>query len=116
MDIHKIQAEARELLAFELAHEVWKLPSKVAERMQAYEARLEMIVGRLVQQARAHLGTTADVTPAAAAVAAPVPAPVDAAAPASSASAPRAEQTPAATAKPATAADDLADEFDTPLF
>jgi hypothetical protein len=113
MDIAKILAEARALLDFELQREIWTLPTKKAERMEAYEARYDLLVAKLVAQARQHVGSgapaaeqeqqsaTVSTAPTVAAPAATAPAATPA---------PESEQLLAATDG------DLVDEFDTPAF
>jgi hypothetical protein len=110
MDFTKIQAEARELLDFELQREVWTLPTKKAERMEAYEARHDALVSRLVAQARQHRLADAAATGQAVietaqavtrALAEPAPAPAPA---------------PAKSEPPPVEAGDLTDDFDSPAF
>lgn len=109
MDIFRLVAEARALLDMELQREVWKLPSKPAERMEAYEARLDAIVARLAGYAKTYgvlspPQASEQPQPSAAVLTAPAPAPTPAPAPA------------APTAKVDQAASDLSDEFDLPAF
>jgi len=118
MDLAKILAEARALLDMELQREVWTLPTKKPERMEAYEARYVALVERLVALARQYGGAappmeqpqqsaTASAAATVAVAAEPAPAPASAPAPAEPETLPAAEDA---------AASDLADEFDSPAF
>lgn len=64
-----IRMEARAAVAEELRLELWKLPTKVAERLEAYEARVAVHVAQL--SAGAGALPAAAVAAAPAAVAAP---------------------------------------------
>lgn len=46
-DLISIRQEARAAVAEEVRLELWKLPNKVAERLEAYEARLAVHVAAL---------------------------------------------------------------------